>query len=72
MGRDREGVENKTVKFYVRSRDVRIVCARLYVSVLDSRPVTVHSQLLCTVSTAPGALSQTRQLRVCHAQKKDD
>ena len=28
MGRDREGVENKT-KFYVSSRDVRIVCPRL-------------------------------------------
>jgi len=27
MGRDREGVENKT--FYVSSRDVRIVCPRL-------------------------------------------
>ena len=26
MGRDREGVENKTLKFYVSSRDVRIVC----------------------------------------------
>jgi hypothetical protein len=28
MGRDREGVENKT--FYVSSRDVSIVCPRLY------------------------------------------
>ena len=28
MGRDRKGVENK-IKFYVSSRDVRIVCARL-------------------------------------------
>jgi len=28
MGRDRKGVENK--KFYVSSRDTRIVCSRLY------------------------------------------
>jgi len=28
MGRNREGVEDKT-KFYVRLRDVRIVCPRL-------------------------------------------
>jgi hypothetical protein len=44
MGRDKEGVENKTFKFYVSSRDVRIVCPRLegpcevhgYAELLDS------------------------------------
>jgi len=41
MGRDREGVENKT--FHVSSRDMRIVCLRLKAwDTLPSRHVSSH------------------------------